>query len=1450
MYVTGYWTVSAVYARDGSQIYPSVKDPNGNSFTTSNGNVVDTLNRTPVAASTNGNTTTYSVPNSQGTNSTFTVTTETINYSTNFGETNVTEGSGSFTAIQSIQLPDGSSYGFTYDSGTGSGNYGLLKSMTLPAGGTINYTFSTFQDATGNKNRWLNTRSNGTGSWTYAPSVITSCTFNQTTCKQKVTVTRPSNDYVIHTFSLDSYFYGAWDTQDQAYDSGSNLMSTVTTTYDMAHGNTYVVPLTVQTTVPVSGGSISRQTAYGWDSTAFRNDVVLSVKSWGWYSGTNPTYPTPPDKETDTAYTFNYGYHVAVPTQVTSYGKGSQVAQTQYTYDAASQLTGITGVTQHDDAHYGTGFTARGNVTGILRWVSGSSYVGTSTLYYDTTGQVTKVKDPANNSVTYSRSDSNYFSDNGSNPPTSFSPSVITNAYVTSASLPITGALTFGHYFNTGKRTFVRDQNSADTYHHFIDSIDRETHVYLPSVNGNRAWGMYTYTGQNQKDIYRTVTDTAPSTGCTHCVHSMIERDNMWRVQKRVLMTDPDGASEVDVAYDSANRVQTISNAYRSAADPTYGFNQPSYDGLNRPSAVAWPDGNTGQIYYGARVSIPGGLSSQSCSSTTYELGYPSVVVDEAGNKREEWHDGFGRLVEVDEPDPTSGTLSVNTMNTCYAYNGADALTSVVQGSQTRTYVRDGLSRLTSQTLPESGTTTYSYLNNTSGVCAGNPMAACSKTDARGIKITYAYDQLSRLISKSYSDSTPTANYYYDQASYNGLTITNGTGRLTGMSDGAGTTAWSYDAAGHVLQEKKTVGTVTKSVMYGYNLDGSLASLTYPSGHSVSYTYGNAGRPLTATDASANINYVQGVTYAPHGKIASATYLKTTGFNGITRTRGYNNRLQDASIKDTSSAGAIKDLSYSHSSGGLNNGSLITMTDNAATGRTQTYAYDHLNRITGATTQATSGSDCWGQSFTYADRYGNLSQITGTQTGCSVPGLSVSINSAKNQINTGGYQYDSAGNMTNDPTPLVYTWDAENRLKSVAGVSYTYDGRGRRVQKSSGVMEWYGVDGKLLAETDSSGNLVSEFIYFGGRPVARRDASGSVYYYSSDALGSVRAVTNATGGVQLMSEYYPYGGERIITNNMDDRHKLTGKMRDTETGLDHYDYRMLSSTMGRWISVDSGPMMPWNPQSLNRYAYVLGNPINKTDPDGRKVGSSNSRGIIDNYVLAEISGAGGGGNLCGPDAFGSLITFEPIPSSSSSDGPSNAGSDNGPGSSPGNSPDSGSGTNSNSGDGNQPPVDPLNLPSNAFGPSNPLSPAPGDGTPAGVQIAGFQFNYNGPNPDPSVFGPYQNMDVNVYQLQVVDANGAPVQGDFQINEQVQELQPNTVTSPAVAGPPWPGTNGGAFLDNLGFGDPNGFVANSVQQTFTVTYSDGTQIPLSTVIDQLSIYDNGTLIVANPVIIKP
>src|SRR5713226_4416638 len=61
---------------------------------------------------------------------------------------------------------------------------------------------------------------------------------------------------------------------------------------------------------------------------------------------------------------------------------------------------------------------------------------------------------------------------------------------------------------------------------------------------------------------------------------------------------------------------------------------------------------------------------------------------------------------------------------------------------------------------------------------------------------------------------------------------------------------------------------------------------------------------------------------------------------------------------------------------------------------------------------------------------------------------------------------------------------------------------------------------------------------------------------------------------------------------------LTRKERDNETGLDYFGARYYSSVQGRFTSVDiAGPDLI-NPQSLNKYAYTLNNPLRYVDPKG------------------------------------------------------------------------------------------------------------------------------------------------------------------------------------------------------------------------------------------------------------
>jgi RHS repeat-associated protein len=149
------------------------------------------------------------------------------------------------------------------------------------------------------------------------------------------------------------------------------------------------------------------------------------------------------------------------------------------------------------------------------------------------------------------------------------------------------------------------------------------------------------------------------------------------------------------------------------------------------------------------------------------------------------------------------------------------------------------------------------------------------------------------------------------------------------------------------------------------------------------------------------------------------------------------------------------------------------------------------------------------------------------------------------------------------------------------------------------MLYWYGRNGEIIAESDLSGTVKSEYIYFAGRRIARRDpGTGNAYYYLTDHLGSTRLMTNASGAVVEESEFYPFGTERVITNGLDNNYKFAAMERDTESGLDHTLYRKYSASLARWLSPDPDTGSPENPQSLNRYPYVLNDPTSLMDPEG------------------------------------------------------------------------------------------------------------------------------------------------------------------------------------------------------------------------------------------------------------
>ena len=205
-------------------------------------------------------------------------------------------------------------------------------------------------------------------------------------------------------------------------------------------------------------------------------------------------------------------------------------------------------------------------------------------------------------------------------------------------------------------------------------------------------------------------------------------------------------------------------------------------------------------------------------------------------------------------------------------------------------------------------------------------------------------------------------------------------------------------------------------------------------------------------------------------------------------------------------------------------------------------------------------------------------------------------------------------------------------------MNYTYDGDGDRLMKSSGKIYWYGAETETLDESGTSGNFTSEYIFFGGKRIARRDvASGTIFYYTEDMLGSARTIVqDGQTGPCFDADFLPFGYEKDAVNACSQPYKFQGKERDTETQNDDFGARYYTFRLGRWLSADWSAVpapVPYanltNPQTLNLYAMVRDNPETFADLDGHL----DQPGIIPPPIAG--SSSDNGNSVPGGDAYNS-----------------------------------------------------------------------------------------------------------------------------------------------------------------------------------------------------------------------
>ena len=123
-------------------------------------------------------------------------------------------------------------------------------------------------------------------------------------------------------------------------------------------------------------------------------------------------------------------------------------------------------------------------------------------------------------------------------------------------------------------------------------------------------------------------------------------------------------------------------------------------------------------------------------------------------------------------------------------------------------------------------------------------------------------------------------------------------------------------------------------------------------------------------------------------------------------------------------------------------------------------------------------------------------------------------------------------------------------------------------------------------------------VFLGNLLVASYVASPAGWQYTtSDHLGTPRLVFNQARQVVETHKYWPYGEDTAATPPSQ---RLTYALMEKDTEAKRfYDHaRNHDHELGRFLSPDSVGGTPANPQSWNRYAYTLNNPMKHVDPDG------------------------------------------------------------------------------------------------------------------------------------------------------------------------------------------------------------------------------------------------------------
>lgn len=633
------------------------------------------------------------------------------------------------------------------------------------------------------------------------------------------------------------------------------------------------------------------------------------------------------------------------------------------------------------------------------------------------------------------------------------------------------------------------------------------------------------------------------------------------------------------------------------------------------------------------------------------------TATDPLGNITSYVHDRLGRKVSVRD---------ANGNTTTSEYDAAGQLSAEIDALGRKTeYRRDGEGRVVTQIAPDGSVTTFNYTATGNLESVVDPLGIelryeydkesrqTRSIDPLGRSVSYAYDPAGRLVRVSVEDErgevVNAATAEYDAA-----------GNSTAITDPNGnTTTFEYDDLSRPLVETDPLG--NRTVNEFDDPRGLLTAYTNARGQTIEHEYDDAGRMK-------RIEFADGTTIE-HDLDPNGNRLLTLGRNlaktarafdalnrPVSRTDEFGNTIQ----YNYDSAGNLVTLTYSdgktvyYGYDELNR--LTSVTDwsgrttsygydaagNLASARSPdgsvvTYSYDASRRLIGVEDRDPAGEVIYRCQYTLNEAGLRIAEVVEAPLAprAEVKPKHFAYNAANQLVSDGenDFYYDADGNMVEGAIggatrTLVY--DELNRLVSVGADEYRYDAEGVRIESRIGggtvrnVYDPYGPFPRLLEQHDGNGRVIARYVYglglIGSENARTRDYS--VYHF--DSRGSTVATTDDSGHIRTRYAYDPYGRvvERRGPGNAQgaaygapwNPFTFAGRwgVVDDGNGLYKMGSRYYAPELMRFVHRDqqfSGKLS--DPQSLNRYAYALGNPIHVIDPSGNYF-------ILDDIIMSLI----------------------------------------------------------------------------------------------------------------------------------------------------------------------------------------------------------------------------------------